>query len=300
MSVWSVPRVAQAAEEWAWIPPGAARVETPEYLLSVMPGAYSLTYVHRFRSAPDRAEEKIDEVLDRVRSEGGNGLRWVVRASSAPEDLGARLLRRGFAKTETAEVLYFELGPTERPHRLRFRRADTLSTREARSDEEYDTFRHLGEAVFGDPPPTDEVVRKFRTEFHSLVETTGHSGRFLVYDRELPIGRGGLEVSGPVGRLWGAGVLPEHRGCGAYLAVTAARCEATREEDGEIVLTVARTGTSGPILKSHGFREAGPQVTYELRWEREGPSAGRVASPACPGPGPITGPGSRGSPAAVR
>ena len=264
MSEWSRERVASEAEAWVWIPPEAVRIETPSYLLSVVPGSYAYTYLHWFRCDAARADATIDEVLGHVRAHGGTGLRWIVRPSSSPRDLGERLRRRGFEQRETAEVLYVPLGAGSPPQLWRFRTSDGITTREATTDQEFDEFQHLAHAVFGDPPLPDEVLRTMRAQFHEIVGKGGHSGRFLSYDGTTPVGRGGLEVVGAVGRLWGAGVVTEHRGKGAYLAVVAERCRSAQDQGAEIALTMARIGTSGPILKRHGFQVAGSQQTFEL------------------------------------
>jgi len=265
MSEWTPERIVSEAEAWVWIPPEAVRVETPHYLVAVVPGTYAYTFVHWFHSPADRAEAIIEELLERVRAAGGTGVRWIVRASSSPPDLAERLLRRGFERRDTAEILYIPLSRDGESALGESRRSKEIAVREATTDEEFDDFRRLSEAVFGDPPFPSNVVESMRAEYHETLTKTGHSGRFLAYEGRTPIGRGGLEVAGAVGRLWGAGVIEARRGRGAYLALVAERCRSAREQGAEVALTMARVGSSGPILKRHGFRIAGAQETLELR-----------------------------------
>jgi len=265
MRNWTADRGAEVDERESRFSSAATRVETPEYLLFVVPGSYALTYVRRFQCEPGRTEGAIDDVLRRVQESGGAGLRWVVNSRTSPADVGERLLYRGFERLAVAETLFLELGTKAEPRLPAVRHSGTISAREAQTDGEIDVFVRMGETIFGDPPPPTEYAKAFLSEVHRSIETTGHSELFLAYDGRVPVGRGGLSITGPVGRLWTAGVLAEHRGKGAYKALTAVRCKSALDRGAEIVLTHARVGTSGPILKGMGFRSAGPYVYYELR-----------------------------------
>ncbi len=167
------------------------------------------------------------------------------------------MLRRGFAKLAEAETLYFPLGPNQEPRLPPEPHPGTITAREVSTDPEIDSFMRLGEAIFGDPAPAPEYVQQIRSEVRRSVETTGHSELFLSYFGTNPVGRGGLSVTGRVGRLWTAGVLPEYRGRGAYMALVTERCRSALEQGAELVLTHAKVGTSEPILKGHGFQSAG-------------------------------------------
>jgi hypothetical protein len=261
---WTANTVADADERESHFSPTANRIETSEFLLFVVPESYALTYVRRFQCAPERADTAIDEVLVRVRELGGTGLRWVVNSKSSPGDLSTRLLRRGFVKLTEAETLFFELGAKGTPRLPRGRTARGVSARAVYRDEEIDLFVRLGERIFGDPVPPPAYLEKFRSEVHRTIDSTGHSELFLSYDGGVPVGRGGMSMTGVVGRLWTAGVVRESRGKGAYMALVTERCKAAHDQGAEIALTHAKVGTSGPILKAHGFLSAGPYTYYEL------------------------------------
>lgn len=106
----------------------------------------------------------------------------------------------------------------------------------------------------------------FGKEFERAVRETGHSDRFVAWEGTTPVGRGGLEIVGEVARLWGTGVLSEHRRRGIYGRLVRARCEEAVRRGATLALTTARVGTSGPILKHHGFRSVGSVRLYEARW----------------------------------
>jgi hypothetical protein len=268
MTVWTAEMVTSADERENNIAQSSTRIETPEFLLFVVPGSYALTYVRRFQCDGDRAEATIDDILGRVKTAGGDGLRWVVNSRSLPADLDERLLGRGFTKLAAAETLYLVLGPKGEPPLRNPKSAGAITSREVFSDEEIDQFTVLGQRIFGDPAPPPDYQERFRGEVRRYIESTGHSELFLSFEGAVPVARGGLSVTGVVGRLWSAGVLSEHRGKGAYMALTVQRCKSAVDQGAEIALTHAKVGTSGPILKAHGFQTAGDYTYYELQTQQ--------------------------------
>jgi hypothetical protein len=264
VTAWSVQEVLSLDEAETHFGDTQLRVESPEYLLLVVPGSHALTVVRSFASTPVRAEDAIDEAIAHARRAGAPGLRWVISALSTPADLAERLLRRGFVQLARCETLFFVLGTPEEPHLPPVRATTLFSTREAKTVESMNTFIRLGEQIFGDAPPPPEYLGKLRAEVRRSIETTGHSELFLTYEGSKAIGRGGMSVTGKLGRLWTAGILPEHRGRGAYSHLTRARCEVALSQGAEIAITHAKVGTSEPILKRLGFQTAGPYDCYEL------------------------------------
>jgi GNAT superfamily N-acetyltransferase len=274
MGAWTAERADRANDGWAFIPPEGRRFETSNYLLVVVPGTFSFNYVYWFRAPPAQTEGCIEQVLKQVRSEGGTGVRWLIRSDSSPADLGRRLTRHGFRQVESAETLYRAVRPTARgagapspPH------GGGIVAREAVTEPEYDDFVRIMQEVFGDEPSPPAVAHQFRELYRRRVAETGHSDRFLAYQGKEPVGCGGLEVTGNVGRLWGGAVRSEYRGRGAYVALVEERCRSAAERGADVAITVARVGSSGPILKRHGFQVAGTQSTFELRWDQPPGSA---------------------------
>jgi GNAT superfamily N-acetyltransferase len=268
---WTPERAAIAAEEWTYTPPGGLRIETPQYLLVLLPGTWSQNFVYWIRVPPGELDRVIDEVIARARAEGALGFQWVVRSATSPADLGRRLLAHGFTVHVTAEVLYRPLDGARFFRPAPAGDGPAVVVREATSESEFLDFTRVNCAVFDVPPPAPELARRYLADNQARVAATGHSWRFVAYVGDVAAGVGGLEVAGEVGRLWGAGVLPQHRGRGLYLALLDARCQVAREAGATVALTTARVGSSGPILKRHGFRPAGDQVNYQLRWDEAAP-----------------------------
>ncbi|MFT4127833.1 MAG: N-acetyltransferase [Gordonia sp. (in: high G+C Gram-positive bacteria)] len=69
-----------------------------------------------------------------------------------------------------------------------------------------------------------------------------------------PAGSAGYELAADVARLWGAAVVPDHRGSGAYRSLIAARM-ADAAGLGATLALVHAEQTSSPILRRLGFAE---------------------------------------------
>ncbi|MGA9840017.1 MAG: GNAT family N-acetyltransferase [Thermoplasmata archaeon] len=271
MRRWTSEQVAELDDRDAYYSPGLIRVETPEYLLFLVPGTLSPNCVRRFQTDAGSAERVMEEVLQRVRRAGGTGMRWVVNSRSTPADLAGRLLRHGFELSAPAEILYRDLGTEAGPDLPPARAAREISVREACNDHEVDVFMTLGERIFLEPPAPREFMEQLRSHTRKSVEATGHSQLFLAFDGGVPVGRAGLTVTGSVGRLWTAGVLADHRRKGVYQLLTRERCRAALEQGARLAITHAVIATSGAILRRRGFQSAGPYDYYRVRWDRGGP-----------------------------
>jgi hypothetical protein len=265
---WTEARIWDAVDAWRWVPPSSTRVVTDDYELVVTPGSYALTYVYGFRvDAPERVEERLRDLRERVEAHGGTGARIQVTPRSLPSDLAERLPRYGYEPREEAEVLVWELrDPAGNPRLPEFRPVEGVAVRETQNEAEYEAFAALQGPIFGDPPPPPETRHAFLKDVERKVRLEGHSDRFLAWAGTAPIGRAGLEIVGPVARMWGTGVLSEYRHRGVYGALVRARCESSVGRGAELALVSARVGTSGPILKRHGFRPMGSVRVFEARW----------------------------------
>lgn len=268
MGAWTDDRVWEAVDAWRWIPPGSKLSVHENFALAVTPGSYSLTLAYGFhaRDAPS-AEAALTELQKQVRALGGTGVRVQVGPHSRPADLSERLQGRGYRLAEEAEALAWELrDDSGGPSLPSFRPTEGVEVREALTESDYDGFLSLSTPIFGDPTPSGETMVAFRDEFDRMVRETGHSDRFVAWKGTTPIGRAGMEIVGEVARLWGTGVLPEHRRGGVYGLLVRARCEEAARRGASLALVMARVGTSGPILKHHGFRAVGSVRLFEARW----------------------------------
>jgi ribosomal protein S18 acetylase RimI-like enzyme len=267
---WSDARVWDAIESHRWYPPSSRRVTTENYELVVTPGSSILTWIYGFHARDTRdAERLLEEIRGKVTSLGGTGARLQVTPHAQPPDLGELLLSFQFEPKELAEVLVYELrdrlGTENVPS---FRPTPGLTVREVASREDYDAVEALATTIFEVPTPSAEVRAGFVEAYERQIRETGHSDRFLALEGSQAAGSAGLTLEGGVALLWGTGVLPQLRGRGIYGALVKARCKSAVERGAEIALVTARTGTSGPILKRHGFRVVGPIRTYEAQWSR--------------------------------
>jgi GNAT superfamily N-acetyltransferase len=268
---WSDARVWDAMESHRWYPPSSRRVTAENYELAVTPGSSGLTWIYGFRArGASEAERLLREIRAKVRALGGTGARMWVTPHAQPPDLADLLSRFEFAPKESAEVLVYDLrdgsGNGAVPP---FRPVPGLTVRETTSREDYDAVQSVTTTVFGLPTPPAAAEAGFVELYERQIRETGHSGRFLAVDGERAAGAAGLALEGPVAFLWGTGVLAEHRGRGIYGALVDARCRTAIDQGAEIALVIAQTGTSGPILKRHGFRVVGPIRTYEAQWTPE-------------------------------
>jgi GNAT superfamily N-acetyltransferase len=272
---WSDSQVWEALGANRWNPPSSQRVVAENYELAVTPGSWTLTWIYGF-SAKDtaHAEHLLDEIRQKVEAIGGTGARIWVTPQSRPEGLAGILERRGFKPTSQVEVLACDLRDEQgAPRPPEFRPAPEFAIREITTEKELDSYQALVATIFGDPGPSPEIRASFVASFLKTVRESGHSNQYLAFDGEQAVGIGGLTGIGGAAILWGAGVLESHRGRGIYGQLVASRCRSALERGMETAIVVARTGTSGPILKRHGFRTVGPLATYEVQWAGAGTDA---------------------------
>jgi GNAT superfamily N-acetyltransferase len=276
MEPWSDDRVWDAADAWRWVPPAARKLKGANFELAVTPGSYALSFAYGFRAGEGvDAERALEDLHTKVVALGGTGINLQVTSRTRPQDLAERLLRRGYELKEDAEVLAWELlDARDGPRIPKFRSVQGVTVREVSNDDEYAGFLALSKPIFDEPTPSEESRLAFRREFHRQLREQGHSERFVAWAADRPIGRAGMEMVDDVARLWGTGVLPEHRGKGVYGLLVQARCEEAIRRGGQLALVSARKGTSGPILKHHGFRAMGTTRLYQARWDPSYPSDG--------------------------
>jgi hypothetical protein len=268
VSGWTDERVWAAVDAWRWIPPGSKRAVSENFELAVTPGSYALTYAYGLHAQDGpSAEAALTGLQRQVQALGGTGVRVQLSPDAQPPDLAERLSRRGYTVAEEAEALVWELLDERGGPRLpEVRPSEGITVREARTESDYAGFLSLSTPIFGDPVPSPATLDAFQAEFERDLRRTGHSDRFVAWEGTTPVGRAGLEIVGEVARLWGTGVLPQYRRRGVYGLLVRARCEEAARRGATLALTTARVGTSGPILKHHGFRVVGSARIFEARW----------------------------------
>jgi hypothetical protein len=268
MPDWTPEMIWAALESYNWVPPGAAHATTSEYELVVTPGSYALSRVANFRvSDPAQAESVLMDLRKRVLALGGNGVRFDVTGRSQPADLKDRLLRHGYQSLVTADVLCWSLKDAAgKNHLPEARPVPGITVKDVATDDDYRAFRSLETPIFGDQGATPELEEAFLDAFRKERAEGKLPDRVVAWDGNRPVGSGGSVVVDRVARLWGGGVLESYRKRGIYQAMVRRRCERSLERGGEIATVTARTGTSGPILKHHGWNAIGELETFEARW----------------------------------
>jgi GNAT superfamily N-acetyltransferase len=246
--MWTPEAVLRTASEWIWIPHDAVKIETPELTMVVNP--IGTARVLRFEDA------RLAEVVERGRAAGASKIEFAVHDHTRPADLGDQLLAAGATLTLELDVSALTLAAgwplLQVPSDLEV----VPVTSAARLPDVY----AIDVAAFGDPYPTEA----FRAADAALLTTEPNVRRFVVYADGTPVAAAGLTMDGPVGKLWGGGVIPAFRGRGAYRAVLAARLAHAAARGAQLALVKARTGTSAPILRRAGFTVYGREQQYSL------------------------------------
>ncbi len=270
---WTEDRLWEAVAAWRWIPPSATTVKTDEYELAVTPGSYALTYVYGFQvDDVPRADQRLRDLKARIEALGGIGARFQVTPTSRPPDLAERLERHGYRILEEAEVLAWRLYDVDGHLSLpEFPDPTGIVIREVLSDSDYDAFTALGTTIFGDPPPPPESRESFLSEFRRNLEHEGLSNLFLAMDGELPIGRAGTGMGGPVARFWGTGVLAQYPATGGVrgprpISLPNCRIPGRRSRPGDGTRRDLRTNPQASRLRIHGSDSGlrGPLVVSAL------------------------------------
>lgn len=253
--------VAAAAAAWVWFPDDATTYSTEELLLVRWPdwlgGPPTLLHLDA------RDEDDVDRLLAEAagRAGGWECDRMDVRVPlGAPAALRETLEDLDAELVETVDVLALDLGTSVPdlavPADLELRwQLDEATTR--------DHLRVGAEAFEDGGMPHDERVRELADET-AAAHREGRGATAIAYLDGRPVGSGGVTLDGPVARLWGAGVVPDARGRGAYRTVLAARLQYAVAHDAELALVKGRVGTSAPVLRRAGFAAYGEERSYRL------------------------------------
>ena len=276
---WTDEVVLRESARWIHVPPAATRVEDKHRLLVLLPAAEGPSRVWRSWPARREAEALILETIDETRAAGGTRLVWQTGDGVSPPFMDALLAGHGFEKTEDLDVLAFELGagpepmlpdlrvpanvrvwPVEDATNLRRAHAISAAVFPASTPAEPDPetyFRMLSALKdrLPEPVPQEDLPRAFR----SLASIDDPED-----ENTVPVATAGAELAGETLRLWGAGTLPEHRGCGAYRALVVERCRYAHVLGATLTLTKANTATSASLLHTAGFRSIATERRHTL------------------------------------
>ena len=247
-------RVLAESAAWIWCPPEARTVDTDDFLLIAFPEHFFEPTV-ALRWTSDRpADDVIDEVLEGARGLGRETITFFeLGETTRPRDLEPRLVERGAELVETLAVLALDLThgvpDLDPPADVEVRRV--LDVDDLRLVERIDA------EVFGGSEPDEEALAVSASR---LTEDR----RYLALRDGAPVGTAGFRVAGASMGLWGGGVVPSARHCGAYRALLQRRLQDGREAGAVLALVKGRVETSAPVLLRAGFAQYGEVRAYRL------------------------------------
>ena len=260
----AVSQLAEFARTFRQRPaPGVEVIDTPRYLVQVMPdfpipGPNNTTWI---RCRPEEVEALVGEVR---RVFAGRGLRfaWILDSDVEPSDLADRLVVLGARPDphgETAAVMVLPAGaPVTEPAVEGLEIRDALESYESFQEAEWTADEAFGGSEFGSPSFLD-AGRRNRYE-NSRAKPTKRM-LLATVDGE-PAGSASLTLFPPGGAILNGGaVRARFRGLGIYRAMVAARMRIIRDA-GAAGAVVWGGDMSRPILETLGFQTVGWRRFY--------------------------------------
>ena len=234
MTDWAL-ELAENPNTYVPLRPGNERIVTGRYVLWLGSGDHpGWNVAQRFRFRADELLEVREEIHGHVRAKGRTACSWEVGSSATPSDLVDRLLELGLVYDD--EPLRVGVALTSPPSGL-----PEVEVRRAESDADLRIAEEIASSVFGTP-------------FREPAPPDPTTSIYLAYVDGHPIGRATGSFSEHGVTLFGAAVLPEARGRGAYRALVHARWQDAVARGTPLAVTDAGS-QSRPILERMGFRE---------------------------------------------
>lgn len=247
-------------------PPGLVVVERPDRLFwcSRTNSLYANRVV-RAAFSEDSADDGIAEIMEFFLHRR-KSFSWWVGPSSAPASLGQKLRERGLEQIDSYEGLALFLAEEApiRPH-------TDVTVRVAETELDVREIVRVSARVWGYGAEDQERMVQDRMAYLKLPGRRG--GYLLARLSGQTAGAASFRYSstGEALYLTGAATLPEFRGRGVFTELVRWRVEEARRRGCRLVATLARVGTSMPILTKLGFRRFFSLPVYA--W-RHAPSGG--------------------------
>jgi GNAT superfamily N-acetyltransferase len=214
-------------------------IERPGWLQIVTPSIKTggLNEVMYSRLDEHGADAAIDAAIAIYRDLGLK-FRWSGAPGNGPEDLGARLVRRGLDESwgrGMACSTDVTIAPSRDDTNIDVVRAETLAD-----------YTHVMATGWSADP-----IALAAMHGHLLADERYHL--FVAYSAGEPAAAASYLAFAHSAFLMGGVVLPHYRGRGLYRALVAARLAHARSLGLELAATHARESTSAPILERIGF-----------------------------------------------
>ena len=227
----------------AWVPmPDLQRIERPGWRQLVTPSVKGggLNEVSLAQLRDDEADAVIDATIAHYRALGCKFV-WRIGPDSTPDDLGARLARRGLVHgVAQGMARSTEMAPPA----LRVDEVD------AKSVDLYTQTMAAGWSV--DPAPL-AVANRIAIDPTALPGRRATMHLFLAWCDDEPAATAASVVFERSVYLLGGVTRDAFRGRGVYRALVAARLAHARARGVELAISLARAQTSAPILERLGF-----------------------------------------------
>lgn len=211
--------------------PGWLQIITP----SITNGSYN-EVIHAAITGPD-VDAVIDRAIEDYRSRGLR-FRWNLSPGHAPDDLGERLLARGFTPSFGRAMARSSAAPPP-PDDVELERVDAATIAE---------FSSVMSAGWDLDPAAVAAIDRV-----ALLGPDCPRIGYLARVDGAPAGVASLMMHRRSAFLQAAVVLPAFRGRGIYRALVAARLRDARDAGRTLATSHARETTSAPILERLGF-----------------------------------------------
>ncbi len=251
----SEDEIARASAAWVWFPRDSEQEKTELQLVRYPARFGGGVRASQVDSGLD-ASAVLDHAIARTRAWGEDRLVFWTNAADSP-DLEDELRRRGAVHDDTVTVFARPIpgNPIPVPQDIAARIVRTLA--------DVRDVDAVNVPVWDQAPLNEAGLESELAEITADGEA-GTGFRVVAAIDDRPASTGGCTIVDGFLRLWGAGTLPEFRGCGAYRAVLAERLRVGAELGATTALVKGRVETSAPILARCGFAPHGEDRSYVL------------------------------------
>ncbi|MGV9672916.1 MULTISPECIES: GNAT family N-acetyltransferase [unclassified Gordonia (in: high G+C Gram-positive bacteria)] len=243
-------KVIEESVAWrsSWHPQGSQYHRDGAFEFYVLDGEATLLHYHGRETNPVRVLDSAATVMARRGASSARITVGVGTFAGLDEDI---LRRRGARTVAVVDIVAITLGDGVDAAMVV---PEHITVHRVTTPDDVPEFADVSGRAWGFPP---HILAEpdFRVDDPCIRLFTASEGGTAV-------GTGGYHLCGDVARFWGAAILPEHRGRGAYRALISARLRDALDLGARLALVHAEQ-TSSPILQSLGFVKYGER---RLTW----------------------------------